>query len=137
VPPIRSLSPPASTGIHLAKTTWFVSPAHGIQRRVRGGVDGPDLALLDAYDLPHAADRFDELVIGSGDHAFTDLAIAACNLGLRTHQVIGCGSPSQTLMYACPTRTWLRVDIGSGLDAYRAHRFGTPDTPARRNTRAA
>jgi hypothetical protein len=126
-----------ATGIHLAKTAWFVLPAHRIQWRVRGGVDGADRVLLDACNLPHTADRFDELVTGTGDHAFTDLAIAARNLGLRTHQVIGRGRPSRTLMNACPTRTWLRVDTGSGLNAYREHHLGTSDTPVHRNARAA
>lgn len=38
------------------------------------GKDGADRALLESLDLGHAAERFDELCIVSGDHAFTGLA---------------------------------------------------------------
>ena len=38
------------------------------------GADGADHALLDAAPADWVARRFDRLVIGSGDHAFTDLA---------------------------------------------------------------
>jgi hypothetical protein len=39
------------------------------------GVDGADQALLDADEPRFLADRFDRVVVGSGDHAFADLVI--------------------------------------------------------------
>ena len=47
------------------------------------GKDGADRALIDTLDLNHAADRFDELCIVSGDHAFAPIAHAARQQGLR------------------------------------------------------
>jgi hypothetical protein len=39
------------------------------------GVDGADRALLAADEPRFLADRFDRVVVGSGDHAFTELVI--------------------------------------------------------------
>jgi len=120
-----------ATGANLALAAWFALPAQGVQRRVRRGPDGADLALLDACHVEHDARRFDELVIASSDHIFTELAETARSHGMRTHQVIGRSVPSKTLMAACPTRTWLRLDLRSGLGAYRRRRFGhTAPRPA-------
>lgn len=49
--------------------------------------DGADRALLAATNPHQIAKRYDELVIMSGDHAFTDLAWRAKDLGLRVHVV--------------------------------------------------
>ena len=49
--------------------------------------DGADRALLAAINLHHVAKKYDELVIMSGDHAFSDLARRAKVLGLRVHVV--------------------------------------------------
>jgi hypothetical protein len=39
------------------------------------GIDGADRALLAADDPRFLADRFDRVVVGSGDHAFAELVI--------------------------------------------------------------
>ncbi|MBC9225863.1 NYN domain-containing protein [Aeromicrobium sp. zg-636] len=49
--------------------------------------DGADRALLAAINLHHVAKKYDELVIMSGDHAFSELARRAKALGLRVHVV--------------------------------------------------
>ena len=49
------------------------------------GPDGADRALLAATDARFAAARYDRVVIGSGDHAFTDLVI-----DLRANRVAVC-----------------------------------------------
>lgn len=49
--------------------------------------DGADRALLAAIDLNSVARRYDELVIFSGDHAFTQLAVSAKRLGLGVHVI--------------------------------------------------
>lgn len=42
------------------------------QRKWRSGIDGADLALLEAVaDIPWIAERYRRVVIASGDHAFT------------------------------------------------------------------
>ena len=107
----------------VAKVAWFALPASGLQRVVRDGPDGADLAALSALDLPHAATRYDRLVIASGDHAFAPVAEEARSLGMAVHLVIGRGAPSRELLRACPSRTWLRLDESVGLSAYRAGTF--------------
>lgn len=51
------------------------------------GKDGADRVLIETLDLDHAADRFDELCIVSGDHAFADVAHAARRAGLQIRVV--------------------------------------------------
>ena len=51
------------------------------------GKDGADIALIETLDLNHAAERFDELCIVSGDHAFAPIAHAARQRGLRIRVV--------------------------------------------------
>ena len=42
------------------------------QRKMRSGIDGADLALLESLaDIPWVAARYRRVVIASGDHAFT------------------------------------------------------------------
>jgi glycerophosphoryl diester phosphodiesterase len=61
------------------------------------GPDGADRALLAAIDLRRVARDYDELVIASGDGAFTDLARRAKALGLTVH-VITTQHPDQRSM---------------------------------------
>lgn len=51
------------------------------------GKDGADQALIDAIDASHAAGRYDELVIVSGDHAFCEVAHEARKVGLTVRVV--------------------------------------------------
>ncbi|MEV0421920.1 hypothetical protein [Streptosporangium canum] len=46
----------------------------GIQLLVRSGRDGADGALAEVIRLDHLADRFERVVIGSGDGVFADFA---------------------------------------------------------------
>ncbi len=98
-----------ATGHRAAATVWFALPQTGIQRRVRGGIDGADHALIESVDIPHLASRYERLVIASGDNIFTDLALRARARGMRVHQVVGKGTSSRTLTAACPTRTRIRT----------------------------
>ena len=51
------------------------------------GEDGADRALIETLDLAHAADRFTELCIVSGDNAFASIAHAARREGLEVRVV--------------------------------------------------
>lgn len=55
----------------------------GARLVVRSGSDGADLALLDVLAWEHIAERFDELVLVSGDGIFTDAVAALAAQGLR------------------------------------------------------
>jgi hypothetical protein len=88
-----------------------VGAARYVVRRYRAAIDGPnvkwvvgsdgpdgaDRALLAAIDLRRVARDYDELVIASGDGAFTDLARKAKALGLTVH-VITTQHPDQRSM---------------------------------------
>lgn len=51
------------------------------------GKNGADQALAQAIDTDHAADRYSELCIVSGDHAFGEIAAAARRAGLQVRVV--------------------------------------------------
>lgn len=71
------------TAAHFAGTAWFALPEHGIRRVVGANApDGADLALLAAIDPGRDFQRFDVLVVGSGDHIFGDLAGLAREAGM-------------------------------------------------------
>ena len=63
---------------------WDVRPADGR--------DGADRALLANLDPPFVARRFERLVVGSGDHIFTDLALQVRALGPEVWAVSRRGS---------------------------------------------
>ena len=50
---------------------------------VRSGADGADLALLEVLEHEHVADRYDELVLVSGDGIFADVVVRLQVDGLR------------------------------------------------------
>lgn len=103
-----------------AKNAWWVLPRTGIQRRVRDGADGADLALLDELDVAATARRFERLVIGSGDGVFAAAALEAREAGLHVHQVVGAGAPARRLSAAVTTRSRLRLPtVAPQLSAVR------------------
>ncbi|MBK37028.1 MAG: hypothetical protein CME26_16050 [Gemmatimonadetes bacterium] len=67
----------------------------------KGGPDGADLALLNELDNPTwIAERFDRVVIGSGDGIFSDVAREMRTLGVRVGVVARRGTVSLRLGYA-------------------------------------
>lgn len=54
----------------------------------RNGHDGADLALLDVLLTENVADRYDSVVIGSGDHAFALAAKYLRNRGVHVTVVV-------------------------------------------------
>ncbi len=67
----------------------FLAHEHfpGAQIVTGKGKDGADQALARAIDASHAAGRYSELCIVSGDHAFTDVAHSARKAGLSIRVV--------------------------------------------------
>lgn len=59
----------------------------GCRLLVGRGRDGADRALLGAVEHELVAERYDRLVIVSGDHLFTGLAVAARSAGCRVQVV--------------------------------------------------
>lgn len=93
-----------------AATAFFALPA-GFRRLVGSDApDGADHALLDAVDAALVAERFDRVVIGSGDHAFTPLAAELLARGVAVIDVVGKGAPARDLTTVCgsPIRLPLR-----------------------------
>lgn len=64
---------------------------------VRSGPDGADLALLGVLDHEGVEDRFDEVVLGSGDGIFTSAVVALHRSGIPVTVVSRPGSLSNQL----------------------------------------
>ena len=63
-----------------SRTAWDVDPAWDY--RFGTGPDGADRVLLERADPDWVADRFDRLVVGSGDHAFAPLVAEVRDRGV-------------------------------------------------------
>ena len=79
------------------------------------GKDGADLALLAVIDPHHAAHRFSELCIVSGDHAFTELAREARKAGLGVRVVAPHAGLSRTLRLQATTSVFLPESLRGPL----------------------
>lgn len=79
----------AASGRVMRHAVWFLPT--GIATRAANGADGADRVLLEVGDAAWIASRFDRLVIGSGDHAFAELADAVQALGVDVEVVVGAG----------------------------------------------
>ena len=75
--------------------------------RGHDGADRADRALIENFDIDHAAKRFDAVVIGSGDHAFIDVAYRARQRGLKVVVV----SRPASLSRALATYADLVIDV--------------------------
>ena len=85
----------AACGLVMDSLAFHLPP--GISKRKANGVDGADRALL-AVDTPERiAERYERLVIGSGDHGFLGLALAAQALGVHVVILSGRGKRSAVL----------------------------------------
>lgn len=78
------------------------------------GKDGADAALIDMIDIRHAAERFNELVIVSGDHAFAPIAHAARKVGLSVRVVAPRHGLSTALRVFADTAVILPDDADEG-----------------------
>ena len=87
-----------------AKDRW----PGALVRRARG-IDGADRLLLDAADPSDVALRFDRVVVGSGDHIFTELVLELDLRGVGVCVVSRPQSLSARLRAAAPV-VW-RLDV--------------------------
>ena len=67
------------------------------QRLLRSGANGADEALLEALSAREITSRFSEVVIGSGDHIFTDVGAWLSRKGLKVTVVSRRGSLARSL----------------------------------------
>lgn len=98
----------AASGLVMSEAVWFLPT--GIRAHLANGADGADRVLLAAGDAVWIAARFDRLVIGSGDHAFVELADEVRSLGARVDVVVGRGRCSARYRTAGHTVRRLRLD---------------------------
>jgi len=75
------------------------------------GPDGADLALIAAVDIAHTANRFDRVVIASGDGAFTPVAAECARRGLEVVVMTGHGGLSRTLRLASHSHVSILRDL--------------------------
>lgn len=85
--------------VTLAVTACFQMPP-GTRFLVGRGPDGADRRLVGAATPEHIAARYERLVIGSGDHRFTDVALAVRRLGTAVTAIALQGSLSLELGFA-------------------------------------
>lgn len=73
----------------------------GARMCCRSGPDGADLVLLDVVRHENVAERFDEVVLASGDGIFADMVAKLAGAGVRTTVIAPAGHCSRRLQMAC------------------------------------
>lgn len=94
---------------YAAASAWFAAEGSPVQRLMRSGPNGADLALLEAAPTAEIAARYQQVILCSGDHIFTPYVEELRALGVAVTLVIGRGKPARTLLAACPSRIWLHL----------------------------
>ena len=103
---------------------------------VRDGKDGGESILIDNIDVDHVADRYDRVVIGSGDGAFEGLALELRARGVHVQVVNGYSDLSRALRQAASTVTQLKLTFVKPAAHHGRRHVATP-TPALLAGRAA
>ena len=81
-----------------ASVVWFSWPK--ARKLVRSGPDGADLELLSVLEDEPIVGRYDTVIIGSGDHIFTNSVARLASKGLRIIAAVGRGEISRKLQMA-------------------------------------
>ncbi len=90
----------------------------GARLVVRSGQDGADLALLDVLQTEHVEDRFDEVVVVSGDGIFTDAIARLGDAGLLVTVVAHPYNCARRLKFAAAHTIYLHTQhTGYGVAA--------------------
>ncbi|NNC12120.1 NYN domain-containing protein [Planctomonas sp. JC2975] len=92
-------------GLFNSKDAW---PSARV--RVRSGDNGADLELLDVLLTEHLEDRFDEVVLVSGDGIFADAVARLSGLGTKATVASWSSSLSARLRLAADDVTYLDDD---------------------------
>jgi hypothetical protein len=74
---------------------------------LRSGHDGADLALLQVLEHERVAERFPEVVVGSGDGIFADVVARLASGGVKVTVVSRASSLSRKLELAAPSIIFL------------------------------
>lgn len=88
----------AACSHHAARVAAFAWPS--ARWKWRSGENGADTALIDDMDLELIADRFDRVLIGSGDGIFAEVAALLAVRGVQVDVVSRHGSLSNRLRLA-------------------------------------
>lgn len=92
---------------HNAEAVMFNWPKARII--LKSGKDGADLALIQVATDEHIAERFDRIVIASGDGIFTTIAKDLSDEGVEVSIVCGRGALSKNLKHQCPNVRYLKL----------------------------
>lgn len=84
---------------------------------VRSGKDGADIALLEVLKDEHVEERFDEVVLVSGDGIFADEVARLGSCGVKVTVVAADGKLSRQLRMAASEVFIWRIDEGKLGDA--------------------
>ncbi|MFT4187749.1 MAG: NYN domain-containing protein [Aeromicrobium sp.] len=98
-----------ASGPTMARVALFELAGVPMSYHVRAGLNGADHELLDRIDELHAASRYDVMVIASGDHAFTSMALRATSAGMKVWQLAGRGGVSRQLRGATQLHAKLNI----------------------------
>lgn len=82
--------------------------------KVRSGEDGADLELLNVLETEHVEERFDEVLIVSGDGVFADVAAHLARYGVRVTVAAWSTSMSARLRLAADSIVYLDDKMSYG-----------------------
>jgi len=97
-----------ATSHHAAPVAWFAWA--DVRRLVRSGVDGADLALIEVLETERVAQRFQTVIVGSGDGNFAEPSARLQAAGCRVTVVYQPGTLSRRLAFAVRDRIGLPAD---------------------------
>ena len=83
--------------------------------RVRRGQDGADYELLDVFDNERPEERFDEVVLASGDGIFADRVADLASRGVAVTVVSRPDSLSHRLRFAATAVVAFEIDLAAEL----------------------
>jgi uncharacterized LabA/DUF88 family protein len=84
---------------------------------VRSGADGADLALIEVLTGEHVHERFDEVVLVSGDGIFVEAVEKLEGTGVHVTVVADRESCSKRLRLAATRVVWLEPELAEELVA--------------------
>ena len=97
-----------ATSHHAARCVWFAWP-HA-RRLIRSGKNGADLALLEVLAAERIAERFEFVILASGDGIFADPCAGLQAAGCQVTVVARPGSLSRRLGFAVRTQIVLNTN---------------------------